>query len=342
MRPAGLEERVQPLGAAAAHALVELGGAGVVAALVGEAGQLQIRLVAALDGRPISAGRKLGQREKFFGSAGVVARRQGREPGHFPRVGLQRIAGRHRGRQRPRLVELLLRRPRRLRIDRRLCLGLVRRRLLRGLAHLRRQLLVQRLDLRNAATWNAATRNAAGLLQGRTLRRLEVVEGDALLHRRQLQRALEVSARQPHRERRRQLAGIALLREEQLGEAGIVRGPRRQRRLGRLANAGRLLVVPGQRGEQHRRRARHARGGQRLHHRGDAAPRLLGGDLRLVHPREGGLGRIGPRRSRQAQDQRSIESFHRRPRHCPPKSQATPPSKLNLRSTSVSPRTRPA
>ncbi len=274
-RPARLEERVEPLGAGAADALIELGGAAVVAALVGEACELKPGAVAALDGRLVAAlHRKLGQRQELLHGALVVAGRQRREAFDLERLGLQRIARRNRSRERPSAIQLAQRRFRRPRIF------LLRRVLcsrcgMRALAHLGGQLLVERLHL-------------GGRLQGRPLP-LEVLEGDALLHRRELQRPLEVAACELQRQRRRQLAGIALLREQQLREARVLRSPRRQRRLGRVAHALGLRLVGGQHSEQHRRRARHPRPFESLHHRRDAAASFVGGQLRPIDAREGRL-----------------------------------------------------
>ena len=319
VRPARLEQGVEPFGRAAADALVQLRGQSVVAALVGEACELQICLVAPLCRGGVAApDGKLRDREELLRRRGGVSRSERRQGPDLARVALGRIAGRNGTRERARQIELALR------FGWKLLLRNSRRsggRLGSGEAHLRRQLLVERF-------W---TRNQGRLRVRRILQRLE---GDSLFRRSDLQRPLEVAAGDRHRHRWRQLAGIAAIRDEELRQGAVRAGPRHKLRARRRPNALGLLRSGSERRQQHRCAPLHSSVVQRLDDRGDAGARVLCGELRPIDIT------VRAYWIRGRQNEREYQS-HPNPRQRPPKSQATPPSMVSLRSISARPRTRP-
>src|SRR5205814_1647945 len=122
-------------------------GQSVVAALVGEACELQICLVAPLCRGGVAApDGKLRDREELLRRRGGVSRSERRQGPDLARVALGRIAGRNGTCERARQIELALR------FGWKLLLRNSRRsggRLGSGEAHLRRQLLVERFWTRN-------------------------------------------------------------------------------------------------------------------------------------------------------------------------------------------------
>ena len=266
MGPARLEERVEPLRSAAAHPLVEARREHVVSILVREPRQLQPGLVAPLG--PAASPRRTGKiHDSHELPRGVarVSRRQRREPRHFARIGLRRIAGRNGSGERAGEIQLALRHAGH---------GLSRLRRLHGRsirgrgAHLTRELLVERPCL-------------GAHLRGRSLLRHRLERG-AFRDRREPQRQLQMSAGDRHRDGSRQLAGIALLRDQELRQGAIAGRARREPLPRRGADAVGLRRVRGEGGEQHRRAVRHGEVLERLHDRRDARARLVRRDPRAI------------------------------------------------------------
>ena len=200
MRPARLEQRVEPLRRPSSHAVVEGRRQCVVAPLVSEPRELEVRFLASLGrGRITARNVKRRHGEELFGGLRGISCRQRRQRRHLARLAFRGISRRNRSGQRPGKIELALR------LGRQTSLWLRSRRhdrLRRAQPHLRRQLLVERVRGR-----------------GRVFERrgpAPRLESGVLVRRSNLQRPLQVIASDRHGDGGRQLSMLGLLREQEL------------------------------------------------------------------------------------------------------------------------------